>query len=182
MKLGFLPFLMLFCLGATAQDSGILKTILKTYYQNEKVIVKDRTQLLFLYCEKPNNNEELYETINQLKLKPDVTAALRKKVLSDKAPKNWIADYADALPEEHPLRKKVNECKQVEQFQEIQKKSNLHYQRLLIIHKPLYIDPAKALVKVVFYRTIEHNSGSVLLMEKENGAWIIRDKLNNWST
>jgi hypothetical protein len=182
MKLGFLPFLMLFCLTATAQDSGILKTILKTYYQNEKVIVKDRTQLLFLYCEKPNNNEELYDAINQLKLKPPVAASLRKKVISDNAPKNWSTDYADALPEEHPLRKKVNECKSLEQFHEIQKKSNLNYQRLLIIHKPLYIEPTKALVKIVFYRTIEHNSGSVLLMEKVNDGWVIREKLNNWST
>ena len=39
-----------------------------------------------------------------------------------------------------------------------------------------------ALVKIAFYRNIEHNSGSFLLLEKVNGIWIIKEYLNEWAT
>lgn len=167
---------------AMAQDDGILKTILAKYYQNEKVIVKDRNQLLFLFCDKPNNNEEIYETVNGMKLKPETARYIKQQVTADVAPETWAADYDKALPEEHPLRKKVNACLTLEQYQEKQKRFNLNNQRMLIIHKPIVFEKTKALVKVVFYRTIEHNSGSVLLMEKVSDKWEIREQLNPWST
>ncbi len=63
------------------------------------------------------------------------------------------------------------------------KKLNLNNQRLMIISKPLYYSKSNiALVKVTFYRNIEHNNGSILLLEKTNGNWVITAYLNSWST
>ncbi len=182
MKLGFLILSMLFCLPMAAQDPAILKTILSHYYQNEKVIVKNRNQLLFFFCDKPNNSEELFETVNALKLKPETVAAIRRQIATDVAPENWAADYDRALPPEHPLRAKINDCQSLDAYQEKQRRFNLNNQRMLIVHKPVFFEKTRALVKIVFYRTIEHNSGSVLLMEKQGENWVIREKLNNWST
>jgi hypothetical protein len=53
----------------------------------------------------------------------------------------------------------------------------------MIISKPIYFGNGNnALVKVAFYRSIEHNSGSYLLLEKVNGIWTIKDYLNKWAT
>ena len=53
----------------------------------------------------------------------------------------------------------------------------------MIISKPLYYSKGNiALIKVVFYRNIEHNNGSILLLEKVNGVWAIKEFLNTWST
>jgi len=38
------------------------------------------------------------------------------------------------------------------------------------------------LVKVVFYRNIEHNSGSILLLEKATSGWEIKEYLSPWAT
>lgn len=182
MKFPFFALAFLFSATALAQDDAILKSILARYYQNEKVIVKDRNQLLFLFCEKPNNNEEIYETVNGMKLKPETARYIRQQVTADKTPENWSGDYEKALPAEHPLRKKVNSCLTLEEYQEKQQRFNLNNQRMMIVHKPIVFEKTKALVKVVFYRTIEHNSGSVLLMEKVGDKWEIRENLNPWST
>ena len=165
-------------------DSAVLKTILSTYYKNEKAIYKGRNQLLFFYCDKPNNNEELFETINNLKLPPDLSRKLKQQVTSDIQPEQWATELNTILSaEKSTLPQKVNTCLSLEQYQEKQKKFNLNNQRLMIVSKPVYYPDGKhALVKVVFYRSIEHNNGSVLLMEFTNNSWIIKEQLNPWST
>ena len=47
-----------------AENVAILKIILTKYYKNEKVIAKERLQLLNFYCNKAPNNEEVLEVIS----------------------------------------------------------------------------------------------------------------------
>ncbi|MDN3678719.1 hypothetical protein QWY90_15685 [Flavobacterium paronense] len=81
------------------------------------------------------------------------------------------------------LKSKVNACLSFEEFKTVSDREGLNNQRLLIINKPIYFDNNNfALVKIAFYRNIEHNSGSFLLLEKVNGIWVIKDYLNQWAT
>jgi len=169
---------------AQSQSSGILETIVRNFYKNEKIIVKGRQQLLFLYCGKANNNEEIFETLQDLKLPADVVRKIRSQVKSDVNPENWQAEL-DAIyaKDDTKIRQKINDCLSVEQYQEQRSRLNLNNQRLMIVSKPiLFQNGTKALVKVAFYRNIEHNNGSVLLMENTASGWIIKDQLNSWST
>ena len=186
-KLKLFLLLYLPCISMFGQhnQSGILKTILATYYKNEKPIVKGRAQFLFLFCDKANNNEELFETIGQLKLSAQETAMLKSRVNTDKTEQNWSGEISEIAqtPANKMLLSKVNECLSLETFQTKQKQSNFNNQRLLIISKPVfYTDGKTALVKVVFYRSIEHNYGSILLMKKVGENWQIAEQLNPWET
>ena len=46
-------------------NAAILKIIFTKYYKNEKVIAKERLQLLSFYCKKAPNNEEVLEVISK---------------------------------------------------------------------------------------------------------------------
>lgn len=180
-----LIFLLLstFAPAQNTEATGILETIVRNYYKHEKIIVKGRQQLLFFFCDKANNNEEIFEAVQNLKLPPATAKQIRTAVLSDTAPANWQAELeAIYKSDASKLQSKINECVSVEQYQQMRARLNLNNQRLMIVSKPVFFGPDKALVKVTFYRTIEHNSGSVLLMEKGNGAWTIKEQLNPWST
>jgi len=178
----FLIGLIQFSFGQHDQ-SGILKAILAHYYKNEKVVVKGRAQFLYLSCEKANNNEEIYETINSLNL-PKQESNMLKSRIKDQTQQNWTAELESIFASgNETLKSKVNDCLAVEAFQERQKKSQFSNQRLMIVSKPIFYTNARtALVKVVFYRTNEHNSGSVLLMTKKGDHWEITSFLNPWET
>jgi hypothetical protein len=166
-------------------DAGILKTILATYYKNEKPVYKGRNQLLFLFCGKANNNEEIFETINQLSLPKDEVSRFKRLVDGDKDVKNWADELTEIYASDKTnLNQKINACLSLDEYHEKQKRFNLNNQRMLIISKPLlWRDGKTALVKIVFYRSIEHNNGSILLMKKNaNNNWEIVDSLNSWST
>ncbi len=171
------------CLAQSTEHPAIFETILRHYYKNEKPIYKGRNQLLFVYCEKVNNNEEIHQTINELKLPPTIASNLKKQVVTNISPDRWDKEleYIASLPDN--VKIKVNACLSLEEYQQRQQKSQVNNQRLMIISKPLfYSDKKTALVKVVFYRSIEHNNGSVLRMEKEGDKWVIKEFLNSWST
>lgn len=178
--------LVFFFQAAAAQnaDTPIIKTILLTYYKNEKPVYKGRNQLLFFYCEKSNNNEEIFETVNQLKLPPNVSKQIRNQVNTNVAPQNWSAALEEIYAtDQSSLKTKINSCLSLEEYHARQQKFNLNNQRLMIVSKPVFFaNGNSALVKVVFYRNIEHNNGSVLLMEKTNNTWVIKEYLNAWST
>lgn len=187
MKSGFaIVFLLFFGQGILAQsdDTTILKAILQTYYKTEKPVYKGRNQHLFLYCEKPDNNEEIFETVNQMKLPATEVKVIRNQVATDIHPENWSSESEKIFADDKTnLSAKVNTCLSLEEYHEKQKKFNLNNQRLMIISKPIFFNSGnKALVKVVFYRSIEHNNGSILLFEKENDNWVIKNSLNPWST
>lgn len=167
-----------------SDDDAILATILKQYYKNEKVVVKGRgSQFLFLFCDKSNNNEEIYETINSLKISSESKQNLQQQI-ADKSSQNWNSSLEKFTANHSPFWKsKINDCLSLEEFQKKQAIQNLNNQRLLIVYKPLFIkENNHALVKIVFYRTIEHNSGVVLYMEKTTSGWKIIEQLNPWTT
>lgn len=166
------------------QNPLVLQTILETYYKNEKPVYKGRSQLLYLYCNQANNNEELIEAIKDQKLPKDFFNEIRAKINTDLAERDWLNElnYIYTL-EKNTLKTKINTCVTLEKYQEISKKLNLNNQRLMIISKPFYFYKKNiSLVKVVFFRNIEHNSGSILLLEKINEKWVIKEYLNSWST
>ena len=170
--------------GQESQNQFVLKTILETYYKTEKPVYKGRSQLLYLYCKKANNNEELIEVIKNSKLSSDFLKEIRLKIKSDLAEKDWSSELNLVFnTDKSNLKAKVNDCLSIEKYQELSQRLHLNNQRLMIISKPLYYSKGNiALVKVVFFRNIEHNNGAVLLMEKVNDNWVIKDYLNPWST
>lgn len=181
-SLFLLLFLPTFLFGQN-DDSAILKTILQRYYKTEKPVYKGRSQLLYLYCNRANNNEEIFEAIKNQKFSEAFLKNIRTKVNTDFAEQNWSAELESIYESDPVLKQKINDCKSLEQYQEISKRLNLNNQRFMIVSKPLYDPNGKiALVKVVFYRNIEHNSGSIILLEKTANNWEIKEYLNPWST
>lgn len=179
-----LLFLSQFSFGQEEQNAAVLKTILAKYYQTEKPVYKGRSQLLYLYCNQANNNEELFEAVKDRKLPSDFLKEIEVKVKNDVADKDWSKELDFIYTtDKSSLKIKINTCVSLEQYQEISKRLNLNNQRLFIISKPIYYTKSNiALVKVVFYRNIDHNNGSILLMEKVNDVWVIKEYLNSWST
>ena len=182
-RIGILLFLFpLFCVAQHREDAAVLKTILLRYYKTEKPVYKNRSQLLYLYCERANNNEELVEAMQGTKLPPDFKKEIRAKI-NDATPLNWLAQLEAIYPTEPLLKQKISQCLTLEKYHEVSRRLNPNNQRLMIISKPLYHSKSNiALVKVTFYRNIEHNNGAVLLLEKTGDKWIIKEYLNHWAT
>ena len=165
------------------ENSAILKVIFSKYYKDEKVIAKNRLQLLSFYCKKAPNNEEVLAVIsgNEL-LKKNVSEI--KKQIDNSINEDWTIEYNTVFTGQNQyLKSKVNNCLSLEEFQAAYAKHGENNQRLMIISKPIYFaNSNNVLVKVAFYRTIEHNSGSYLLFEKVNGVWTIKEYLYEWTT
>ncbi|MDI9256686.1 MULTISPECIES: hypothetical protein [Flavobacterium] len=164
-------------------NAALLKIIFAKYYKEEKVIAKNRLQLLRFYCQKAPNNEEVLEVIaNHNLLKKN--AAEIKKQIGIGAPEDWSTEYNIIFTNQNQyLKSKVNDCVSLEQFQAETAQYGENNQRMLIVNKPIYFAQNQfALVKVAFYRTIEHNSGRFLLLEKVNDNWVIKEYLNEWAT
>lgn len=180
-------FLLLFSrqfLAAQTDDAQVLQTILQRYYKTEKPVYKGRSQLLYLYCNRANNNEEIFEAIKNRKLPNEFLQQMRVQVVNDQTDKDWSAELNSIYEnDQFKLRQKIVECLSLEKYQEVSKRLHLNNQRFMIISKPLYYQKDNiALVKVVFYRNIEHNSGSILLLEKTATGWEIKEYLSPWAT
>ena len=80
------------------------------------------------------------------------------------------------------MKSKVNNCLSLEEFKKISARFHENNERLMIVSKPMYFAQKYCLVKVAFYRSIEHNSGSFFLFENTNGVWNIKEVLNEWAT
>lgn len=179
-----LVFLCCFQIGLSQenQDSAILKILLSKYYQNEKVIVKNRLQFLSFYCSKVPNNEETYEVINKNELLKQNATEIKKQV-STKTEESWEKEFTTIFNNQNQyLKSKVNKCLSLDEFHTVSKRYNDNNQRLMIVSKPMYFAQKYCLVKVAFYRNIEHNSGSYLLLENVKGIWTIKETLNEWAT
>lgn len=182
----FLLLLLLTAATLHAQDNNtlLLKTILNQYYKKEKPVYKDRSQLLYLYCDQANNNEEIVEAAQNRKLDQTFIKEIKATIYTDLAQKDWSAELAAIFQDDKTnLKMKIKACLSLEQYKEVSSRLRLNNQRLMIVGKPLYYSKGNiALVKVAFYRNIEHNSSSILLLEKTDGQWIIKEYLNSWST
>jgi hypothetical protein len=165
------------------ENAAILKVIFTKYYKTEKVIAKDRLQLLSFYCNKAPNNEEVLEVIAGNELLKKNAAEIKKQIVFGPN-EDWSKESTILFDNQNQyLKSKVNGCLSLEEFQFISKRNGENNQRLLIINKPIYFSNNEfALVKVAFYRNIEHNSGRFLLLEKVNGIWTIKEYLNEWAT
>lgn len=164
------------------QDAAILKILLSKFYQNEKVIVKNRLQFLSLYCTKAPNNEETLEVINKNVLLKQNAAEIKKQI-NIQLNEDWSKEYNIIFNNQNQyLKSKVNSCLSLDEFHKVSKRFNDNNQRLMIVSKPMYFGQKYCLVKVAFYRNIEHNSGSYFLFENANGVWTIKETLNEWAT
>ncbi len=169
--------------GQQMENTDLLKIIFTHYYKNEKIIVKNRLQLLRFYCKKAPNNEEVLEVISKSDLLKRNDVEIKNQIKSG-AEEDWSEEYnALFLNQNQYLKRKVNDCISLEDFKVIADKQQENNLRLMILSKPIYFSHGNyALVKVAFYRTIEHNNGSYILFEKRDGQWIIIDHLNEWAT
>lgn len=189
LKWNFKPalLLLLFCCSLTSfgqenKEADILKILLNKYYKTEKVIVKNRLQFLSLYCNKAPNNEEVNEVIQNSKLLQKNAATIRSQI-NITLQEDWSKELNTIFATENKyLKSKVNNCLSHEEFQKVSKRFNDNNQRLMIVSKPIFFDTKYCLVKVTFYRNIEHNNGSYLLFENTNGMWNIIETLNEWAT
>lgn len=185
LRLKLLITFLFFCQINFAQqnnDASILKVLLAKFYANEKVIVKNRLQLLSLYCNKAPNNEETFEVINKSELLKKYAPVIKTQV-NITLNENWSKEFNFLFTNQNQyLKSKVQDCLSLEDFQTSFKKYGENNQRLMIISKPMYFGQKYCLVKVAFYRSIEHNSGSFFLFENINGVWTIKETLNEWTT
>ena len=169
--------------GQETDNAAILKIIFKKYYQSEKVISKGRLQLLNFYCKKAPNNEEVLEVISKNDFLKKNAAEIKKQMIIT-IDEDWSKEFALLFSSENQyLKSKVNDCLSLEEYQKISDRFHLNNQRLLIVNKPIYFSNSNfALVKIAFYRNIEHNSGCFFLMQKINAVWTITETLNEWFT
>ena len=175
--------LITFSAGAQNSDADILKVIVDHYYKNEKPVYKNRSQLTYFYCEKPNNNEEIFETVRKIKLSPKETQIIRKQVSTDIQPETWQQELERIFEnDKSQLSIKINSCLTLDQYNET-RNPRLNNQKLMIVSKPVfYQNQTHALVKVVFYRNIEHNNGSVVHLQKIANKWVVKEFLSEWAT
>ena len=180
-----LAFLLLITFSSKAQnsDTDLLKVIVGHYYKNEKPVYKNRSQLTYFYCEKPNNNEEIFETVRSLKLSAKEIQSIRKQVETDIATETWQQELEKIFAEDKTqLSIKINSCLSLDQYNKT-RNPRLNNQKLMIVSKPVfYQNQTHALVKVVFYRNIEHNNGSMVHLQKIGNKWVIKEFLSEWAT
>jgi len=164
-------------------NAALLKVIFTKYYKNEKVIAKGRLQLLNFYCQKAPNNAEVLEVISKSELLKKNADEIKKQ-MSITTEENWSVAYNILFDNQNQyLKSKVNDCLSFDEYKKVSDRYGENNQRLMIVHRPIYFANASfALVKVAFYRNIEHNSGCFFLFEKVNGIWNIKETLNEWAT
>ena len=149
----------------------------------DKWMMQHRTWYEFVIETYRSRFEEVLEVISKSDLLKKNAVEIKKQI-DNKIDEDWSAAYNLVFNNQNQyLKKKVNDCLSFEAYQKESDKYGENNQRLMIVSKPIYFSNNNfALVKVAFYRSIEHNSGSYLLYEKVNEVWTIKDYLNVWST
>ena len=105
-----IAFLFCFNLAWTqeVQDAAVLKVLLSKYYQNEKVIVKNRLQYLSFYCSKAPNNEETLEVISKSALLKQNAAEIKKQI-NNQLNEDWSKEFNSIFTNQNQyLKSKVN--------------------------------------------------------------------------
>ncbi len=165
------------------ENAALLKVIFNKYYKNEKTIAKGRLQLLSFYCIKAPNNPEVLEVISKSDLLKKNADEIKKQMLVNPE-EDWSAAYNILFDNQNQyLKSKVNACLSFDEYKKVSDRYGENNQRLMIVSRPIYFSNATyVLVKIAFYRNIEHNSGSFWLLEKVNGVWTLIETLNEWAT
>ncbi|MCF6133196.1 hypothetical protein [Flavobacterium wongokense] len=170
-------------LAQETENAALLKIIFTKYYKNEKVIAKGRLQLLSFFCKKAPNNEEVLEVISKSDLLKKNADEIKKQIVIN-IDEDWSAAYNILFDNQNQyLKSKVNACLSFEEYKVVSDRYGENNQRLMIVNKPIYFANNNfALVKIAFYRNIEHNNGCFFLFEKVNGVWTVKETLNEWAT
>lgn len=168
----------------TVQDNAaLLKIVLTKYYANEKPIVKDRLQLLFFYKEKANNTIEISEGCKNHPVLKNYVSEIKKQIQAPRPLDNWDKEFELLFTNQHQyLQKKVQAPVSLAEFQSKTATNGENNQRMMIVNQPIYLPNNYCLIKVGFYRSIEHNSGSFILFQKINGQWQWVEEFNRWET
>lgn len=181
--LGMLLSLWTFGQTQVQDNAALLKLILTKYYANEKPIVKNRLQLLFFYSEKANNTVEISEGCKTHPVLKNFYAEIKKQIQIENQQENWNAEFQLLFTNQHQyLQTKVQTPVSLEKFQALNQSFGENNQRMLIVNKPIYLPNNYCLIKIGFYRSIEHNSGSFVLFQKNNGVWQWIEEFNRWET
>ena len=153
------------------------------YYANEKPIVKNRLQLLFFYSEKANNTLEISEGCKNHILLKKYISEIKKQIQTENQSENWNTEFQLLFTNQNQyLQKKVQAPVSLQTFQSLSQSFGENNQRMLIVNRPIYLPNNYCLIKIGFYRTIEHNSGSFVLFQKINGVWQWLEAFNQWET
>ena len=105
------------CSAQLSPQATIINIILKKYYKNEKVIIKDRRQLLHFYCDKTNNNEELLEAIKNQNIPKDFIAEIKFSLKTQIENQSWNNDLQEIFAnDKSSLKLKINDCKSLENY------------------------------------------------------------------
>lgn len=162
-------------------DANVLDVLLSKYYAKEKVIVKNRLQLLKLYCQKVPNNEELKFVVKKNDvLKKNSPQIL--KTININLNESWEKDLTTVFNSNEILKTKVNQCFSAEYFKENITKAVQNNQRFLLINKPIFFGKNYCLVKIAFFRNNEHNYACYHILEFKDNNWQIIDTLDEWET
>lgn len=164
-------------------NAALLKILLTQYYANEKPIVKDRLQLLFFYEEKANNTLEISEGCKNHPVLKYYLSDIKKQIQTPTPSENWKKEFELLFTNQHQyLQKKVQAPVSLAEFQSKYVASGENNQRMMIVNQPIYLPNNYCLIKVGFYRSIEHNSGSFILFQKINNQWHWIEEFNRWET
>lgn len=168
----------------TPTDNAVLlKLLLNRFYAQEKPIVKNRLQLLYFYRDKAPNTLELWDGCRNHPILQSRLEAIKKQVQTPKAPETWDAEFSLLFAKENQyLKQKVQQPVTLAQFEKDTQRFGENNQRMMIVNQPIYLDQGYCLIKVGFYRSIEHNSGSFFLFQKKGDTWQIVDEFNRWET
>jgi hypothetical protein len=168
----------------TPSDNAVLlKLLLNRFYAQEKPIVKNRLQLLYFYRDKAPNTLEMWDGCRNHPILQSQLEAIKKQVQTPKAPETWEAEFSILFAKENQyLKQKVQQPVTLEQFEKDTQRFGENNQRMMIVNEPIYLEQGYCLIKVGFYRSIEHNSGSFFLFQKKGDTWQFVDEFNRWET
>lgn len=162
---------------------AVLKIVLTKYYSSEKPIVKNRLQLLYFYEEKANNTIEVVEGCKGHPLLKSYINDIKKQVQVADTPENWHKEYDLLFTNQNQyLQQKIQAPVSLSEFQTKTQQFGENNQRLLILNKPIYLSAHYCIIKIGFYRSIEHNSGCFVLLQKRAGVWHWVEEFNRWET
>lgn len=119
----------------------------------------------------------MLEAVKKNNLPKDFLSEIKQKLKIDNLSENWSQELNEIFVlDKTLLSQKINNCQTLENYCVLSKKTGLSNQRLMIVNKPIFYSKKEVcIVKITFYRNIEHNNGLILLLEKSENKWVIKE-------